>query len=455
MLSANHAWGARAAADAGRVVVIGAGFAGLACAYELKAAGYKVTILEARNRMGGRVLSMRDLIAGKVVEGGGEFIGSNHPLWLAYAKQFELELVDSEDEDIVASPLCLDGKLVNKLSALALYQELTETFDKLTERAKGVDADRPWKSANAEALDRESVAAWLDEQKLSPKGRRLVDAYWTPYNGVTAAQESMLGMLAAIQGGGLEKYWTENEAFRCPGGNNQLARRLAAVHDEKEIRLASPVAAIETTDAGVKVQCEGGTEFTADDVVLATPPPTWRNIRFEPQLPRILRPQMGANVKQISVVKDAFWRRAKLSPMSLGDGLVGVTWSGTDSEANGEQALIGFAGGPAAEKLCRMPAAERDAQFVTEISQRYPDFAKQVVRTRFMDWPKQHWTGGSYATPAPGQVTTIGPILAQGLGRLHFAGEHACLKFVGFMEGALQSGAAVARRLAKRDGIAR
>src|SRR5262245_9236048 len=74
-----------------RVIVVGGGFAGLAAAHELLAAGYKVHVYEARNRTGGRVLSMPDVVSGKVVEGGGEFIGSNHPTWAAYKKQFGFE----------------------------------------------------------------------------------------------------------------------------------------------------------------------------------------------------------------------------------------------------------------------------------------------------------------------------------------------------------------------------
>ena len=87
-------FGVSARQKAGRVVVIGAGFSGLAAAYELSKAGYDVTVAEARNRVGGRVISFGDLVRGKNVEGGGELIGSNHPAWLGYAKQFGLEFLD-------------------------------------------------------------------------------------------------------------------------------------------------------------------------------------------------------------------------------------------------------------------------------------------------------------------------------------------------------------------------
>jgi monoamine oxidase len=70
-----------------------------------------------------------------------------------------------------------------------------------------------------------------------------------------------------------------------------------------------------------------------------------------------------------------------------------------------------------------------------------------------MDWPNDPWTLGGYSFPAPGQVTTVGPLMHKGLGRLHFAGEHTSYKFVGYMEGGLNSGVTVAHRLAKRDGV--
>src|ERR1700722_9261127 len=88
-----------------RVIVIGGGFAGLACAHELRAANYDVTVLEARNRVGGRVLSFTDFVPGRSVEGGGELIGTNHPVWLAYAKQFDLEMLNLAGDDSLNQPL--------------------------------------------------------------------------------------------------------------------------------------------------------------------------------------------------------------------------------------------------------------------------------------------------------------------------------------------------------------
>src|SRR5918994_6627361 len=102
-------FGIRASAAAGRAVVVGAGFSGLAAAYELSRAGYDVTVVEARNRVGGRVISFSDLVPGKNVEGGGELIGSNHPTWMGYGKQFKLNFLDVCEED-AEFPIVLNGK---------------------------------------------------------------------------------------------------------------------------------------------------------------------------------------------------------------------------------------------------------------------------------------------------------------------------------------------------------
>lgn len=97
-----------------KVVVIGAGFSGLAAAYELSSAGYDVTVVEARNRLGGRVLSFGDFVVGKNVEGGAELIGSNHPTWVAYKDKFALEFIDVTEDAEAEAPIVLDGKRLGK-----------------------------------------------------------------------------------------------------------------------------------------------------------------------------------------------------------------------------------------------------------------------------------------------------------------------------------------------------
>jgi len=103
--------------------------------------------------------------------------------------------------------------------------------------------------------------------------------------------------------------------------------------------------------------------------------------------------------------------------------------------------MIAFSGGPGADALRAIPARDRDAAYAAELAKRYPGVRQAFVRRLFMDWPAASWTRAGYSFPAPGQVTTVGPLLQEGIaGRLHFAGEHACYKFVGFMKGPLPRG---------------
>jgi monoamine oxidase len=115
--------------------------------------------------------------------------------------------------------------------------------------------------------------------------------------------------------------------------------------------------------------------------------------------------------------------------------------------------MVAFSGGPPAD-ICRgWTATERDKNYLAELNKVYKGISASFVRARFMDWPSDPWAKASYSFPAPGQVTTQGPTLRRGIGRLHFAGEYTSYAFMGYMEGALNSGAAAARRIALADGV--
>jgi monoamine oxidase len=455
LLSERFAGGLSAQGKPGRVVIIGAGFSGLAAAYELSRAGYTVTVVEARNRVGGRVLSFSDFVPGKNVEGGGELIGSNHPTWVTYAKQFRLEFLDVTEEDAEA-PITLGGKRLPEEAAEELWEELDKASNLMNaEAAKVSDAFEPWRTPNAEALDRRTLASWIASIDASPLCKAGLDAMMTADNGVITPWQSYLGNLAMVKGGGLDKYWTDSEVYRCKGGNQQLARRLQSAIGSEKVLLRMPVRSVAITDQIGRVTLANGRVLEAEHVLLTAPPTTWNRIGFDPLLPDTLMPQMGSNVKCLIAFKDAFWRRAELAPDSFTDGPIHMTWDATDGQPGPGTALVAFSGGPSAEQLRDWPAAARIENHVAELEKIYRNIRPSFVKARFMDWPGDAWTKASYSFPAPGQVTEQGPTLRQGIGRLHFAGEHTSYGFMGYMEGALESGAAAARRIAERDGVAR
>ena len=259
----------------GRVVVIGAGFSGLAAAYELSKAGYDVTVAEARNRVGGRVISFSDLVPGKNVEGGGELIGSNHPMWLAYAKQFGLDFLDVSEEDAEA-PIVLGGKRLSAKDSEALWEDLGLAFAQIfTDAAKVTDPAEPWRTPGADAFDRRTMASWIDSTSASPLCKAGLHAMMTADNGVVTQWQSYLGNLSMVKGGGLEKYYLESEVFRCKGGNQQLAKKMATAIGPTRVLLRMPVRAVNVTNTGARVTLADGKVLEADHVILTAPQLTW------------------------------------------------------------------------------------------------------------------------------------------------------------------------------------
>ncbi len=435
-----------------RACIIGAGFAGLACAYELAAAGWDVTVVEAKERAGGRVLSRRDLVPGKNVEAGGELIGSNHPLWMAYAQKFGLSMLDVTTEEGEA-PIRFEGRLLTPKQQEALWEEFEVALPAINAQAAPVDADSPWLTEGAEALDARSTAEAIEVLEAGELAKRELVRQLAGDNGVAVGKQSWLANLAMVKGGGLEKYWTDSEVFRCAGGNQQLAQKLADAIGAGRVRLGVPAVGVDATAGGVVVKLADLTRIEADACVVAVPPAVWRKIAFEPALPAGLSPQAGVVVKYLAALKRAFWREAGQSPDALTDGPVSETWNATDGQEKGEGACLAvFSGGPAAE-ACRAFGPEgRAAKYADELTALWPGYGEHFRKYLFMDWPADVWTGMGYSFPAPGELTTVSPRLREGAGRVQFAGEHLCPAFVGYMEGALQSGLAAAKRVV---GIAR
>jgi monoamine oxidase len=438
-----------------RVIVIGAGFSGLATAFELVNAGYDVTVLEARNRVGGRVLSFNDFVPNKHVEGGGELIGSNHPTWVAYKERFKMEFLDVIEEEELEAPIVLDGKRLTSDESEKLWEEMDAALNLMNKEAAEIDANQPWKARDAERLDKRTLASWIRALNVSPACKAGIEAQLTADNGMRAEWQSYLGNLAMVKGGGLEKYWTDSEVFRCKGGNQSLAFKLLEGVTPARVQLRTPVRRIDMTARDrVLVTLASGKTLEAEDVVLAVPPSIWNKIGVEPALPSTLAPQMGTNVKFLMQVRGSFWKRAELAPDLLSDGPVNWTWCQTDGQTGPGASLCAFSGASAAETCREWTPTERNANYLKSLGAVYTGLRASFVRSRFMDWPGDAWTRASYSFPAPGQVTTMGPILREGINnRLHFAGEHACYAFVGYMEGALNSGVALAKRLAERDGV--
>ncbi|WP_420130230.1 flavin monoamine oxidase family protein [Longimicrobium sp.] len=452
-----------AAGAAKHVAVVGAGFGGLSAAYWLARWGFRVTVFEAADRVSGRVHTLNQWVNGRLTEAGGELIGLNHPQWLRFSREFGLGLSVITPEDNYGGwglemPLYLNGELVPREQAEALYTEMNAILGTMTPDARKVPAFRPWKARNAAAWDAMSLRQWLDAASPSPLARAAIEATLANNNAEPTDRQSYLANLALVAGGGFDdrkraNFWDLTEVFRCERGNQELAeclrRDVEGRSADNRVETGTPVRRVEIAKKDVRVYVGDETEARmADYVVFALPVAAWDTVEVTPAFPAGMQMNVGPVVKFLSSVRERFWIREALAPSATSDAC-GEMWEGTDNQMTaGSQGLelTLFAGGDAA----RAAIAQGDPAvwYREHISQLYPGYAANAIDHQFVNWPADPHIRGGYSCPLPGQVTTIGPFLNKMYrGRLAFAGEHACLAFFGYMEGALESGLRAALRV--------
>jgi monoamine oxidase len=455
-----------------RVIVVGGGFAGLMAARTL-APSREVTLFEARDRLGGRVHSLQDFNSKRIVEAGAELIGYAHPTWLALAQHFGLSLVVwSSDSDFDAlkleTPTYLNGTLLTRAQNHAVYDEMNTVFAQMSETAKKFinDPYEPWTDPTLAEYDAKPLSDWLDSRGCSTLTRAALEVQFSNTNGAPTRRQSLLANLALVAGaarhGDEGDFFTMSENARCASGNEALAQALAnEIKSFKgEVHLSSPVEKIQILKDGVSVTCRGGQSIDADFVVLAIPPSLWNTGGIElvePSIPSDCYMTMGSAVKHLSTAASRFWASSGLAPSASSDEC-GMTWEGTDNQtqlAGQPVELSLFAGGDAATRGVQAFASSGQAGarsfYDAAIGNVYSTYARHRLNTQFVCWPHEPWTLTGYSCPAPGDVFRVSSHLSKPHeDRLYFAGEHTCLPFFGYMEGALQSGAHVARAILRR-----
>ena len=447
------------------VIVIGAGFAGLTAGWWLATHGFGVTVLEARNRIGGRVHTKRE--ARRILECGGELIGRNHANWLRLASYFGLGLSPITTEENYAaaslkSPMRLGGEEISVADQETLYDEMREALTTLNPLASKVDALTPWQS-KLKSKDSESVADWIKTLKHpSDRTKAALRFQLECDQTLPVEQQSLLGLLAAVHGGSLtdlsdrrrkdpSEFWTETEVYRCAGGNDQLAQSLKTEIEEcgSRVLLSTPASKITLGSNDVRV-CANGKDYPGDWVVVAVPPSCWDRIEF-PFKTAPYSISTGPAFKFLADTKKRFWMRDSLSPNGTNNQF-GMVWEGTDNDdgSGGDPELTVFAGGPSAD---RVDSSDSDEYFRAGLETLYKPFRKEVEKTTPVNWTKKEWTMAGYSCPTIGQVTTAAERLYKPNERLVWAGEHTCMAFFGYMESALQSGMHAAQVIAKLEGI--
>jgi monoamine oxidase len=432
------------------VAVVGAGLAGLVAARDLLAAGLSVLVLEARDRVGGRILNHK-LEGGAVVEVGGQWVGPTQERVLALAEELGvgLYLTYVEGEHFLA----VDGA-VKRYGGddFALPEEaladVGETHQRLQEMASTVPLDKPWRAAEAAAWDAQTVEAWLVANAKTEVGlgywRTLVPALFS----AEAAEMSLLHFLFYCQSGGtLDRLVATSggaQESRLVGGSQQLALRLADRLGDV-VRLGVPVTVITQDDEGVKITHDGGI-VEAGRAIVAVPPTLAGRIRYFPPLPP-LRDQLTQQVPMGYVTKvqiaypEPFWRT---------DGLSGSVFSQDDDVSmifdNSPQdlscgVLLGFLEGAHARRAGKLPPDERRELILSAFARYFGPRAANPAEYVERDWAAEEWSRGCYGGRfGTGVWTGYGEALREAVGRVHWAGTETAEVWNGYMDGAVRSG---------------
>ncbi len=439
------------------VVVIGAGLAGLVAARQLVAAGRSVVVLEARDRVGGRLLN-EPLGEGKVVEVGGQWVGPSQRRMLALADSLGIDTFPTHGSG--QNVIEYDGSLIRYTGTIpristSVLLDVEQARQRLGAMARQVPVEAPWRASRAEEWDGQTFATWLRRNVVTNGARSLLqlatEAVW-------AAQPEDVSLLHVLfymhSAGGLDALLdTEGGAQqdRFVGGSQLVAQKLAEPLGE-QIMLGHPVRRLELSDESIRVFSDGAI-LRASRVILALPPTLTGRLVYDPPLPGYRdqltqRMPQGAVTKCMAVYDEPFWRGEGLSGQAVSTtGPVKLVFDNSPPDGS-PGVILGFLEGRQARELGRVPLDERRAAVVGCFERFFGARAAEPERYIERSWAEEEWTRGCYGCYfTPGGWTGYGPALREPIGRIHWAGAETATVWNGYMDGAVQSGERAAREV--------
>jgi monoamine oxidase len=442
-----------------RIVIGGAGMAGLSALHALKKAGYDATIYESSGRTSGRIFSVQGAMGeGTWAEFGAEFIDTNHADMWALAKEFNLELIDyaqASEEKLTKEAFFFNGKHHS-------LKEVVEEFRHFADKIKA-DADRlpddlseagyKTKDPYVKKLDRMSLSEYLEKVGAHGWIKKFIEVAYESEYGLSPQVQSGINLPILIstdtEGGKLELFGDSDERYKVRGGNQSIPDALAkkyANHIELNRSLESisrhHTGEYELTIAGIP------NPVKADFVIITFPFTRLRNVDIRLKMPQLKWDSIntlgyGTNAKLMIGMTKHYWREQGYQGLCYSDIGIPNGWDNAqlqtgDNEAAGLSILFGGPSGiavgkgsPTSQKDIYLPRWNRIYKGATE------HFNGKVAR---MHWPSYPHNLGSYICYRTGQYTTIGGAESMPVGNLFFAGEHCGRDFSGFMNGAAKSG---------------
>ena len=432
-----------------RVLVAGAGFAGLAAARDLAAAGADVTVIEGRDRVGGRVWTIRDGFDERQhAEGGGDLIDESHAELRDLCKELGLKLArilrggfgyvrpDASGKPTIVSRNAARGwgRLASSLTGLTRPYRL---------------AEQRWDSPIATDLSRRSVAQWLDETRADDDLRTTTRGL----RGFFLADPEELSLLALV-----DQFASDDAPggamYRIDGGNDRLAAAMARSLGSR-LRLETELVAIAQRGRGVRANIRGGaasSAITCDYLLLTLPVSVLRRIPMTPGLPpaqheAISRLSYGRATKTLLQFPRRFWRKAGRT-RAFGSPLpFGAVWEANEEQRGQPGILALLAGGGANDATRELAEKNGLSALAGQLDWLGADHGT-LLSGRQVVWTTDPWARGGYAFFDPGFDPALRAELSRPFERIYFAGEHTSIRWQGYMNGAIESGQRAAEEIA-------
>lgn len=424
------------------VVIAGAGLAGLTASLELHQEGAQVLVFEARDRVGGRVWTVRDgFLDGQHGEAGGDLIDEDQEEILGLAARLGLE-----PAPILRGGFSLARQAPHGRPRLHIERS-RKAWRTLAERLRPwvrryCLADQRWDSVINQAMARLSVAEWLDQVGAGEDLRALI----LGLRGFFLADPHDLSLLALVDQVA-SPMPGRSTIYRIRGGNDRLASAMAALLGDRVQLRTSVLAASQTSDqVRVTVCTHDGrqSQIAADYLILAVPATTLRSISFDPPLPppqheAIARLPYGRATRTLLQFGDPFWRKRGW-PKAFGTNLsIGAVWDGNE-EQGGRAGILSLLAGASASEETRKLIAEHGMKGLVRSLDWLGAADAAVLASWMISWEDDPWARGGYAYFDPAYDAPLRYWLARPHGRILFAGEHTSFRWQGYMNGAVESG---------------
>jgi monoamine oxidase len=440
------------------VVVVGGGISGLVAARKVARGGADVLLVEARKRVGGRVLNHHLDTGGATIESGGAFVGPTQDHILALAQELKVPtfLEHNTGSSVYVSGLTgrteYTGTVPPDPTILADAAVLLSLIDRY---AAEINVEAPWTHPSAVEWDAISLGEFIRTRSLNSAGlTNLINSWVQPGFGADPDEISFLFVLWYVACSGNE---TEAGTFsrnadvansaqerRFVGGSQLVPLRLAKKLGDI-VALHAAVDRIEQKGHRVHVHTRRGTVI-AKRVIVAAPPPLVLDIDWFPRLPtskaQLLRHlDMGQLMKCDAVYPTPFWREAGLTGFGINDSGAARAVFDNSPENGTPGVLLAFVGGSTWRTYGPMAADQRRQAVLEGFAAMFGEQALHPVEYVEHDWTKERWTRGApTAFHAPGTFVPFGPAVRQPFGRVHWAGTETSTYWSGYMDGAVRAG---------------